>query len=156
MVYDGWDGWAVLLCTVAGEKNRSTLRSLYYPPVNSELVKEDQLRCGEHSDYGSITLVFQGQAGGLQVQTHTHTHTSALGQLINKICMTCAIKQTHDWNKILGSKSQTPAGISVCSYSHSQGYHLRICFINYSTLSDRKLKFHKKKGPKNMCAFQGG
>ncbi|CAL8375032.1 unnamed protein product [Arctogadus glacialis] len=52
---------------IGGEKNRTTLRSLYYPPVNSELVKEGQLRCGEHSDYGSITLVFQGQAGGLQV-----------------------------------------------------------------------------------------
>ncbi|XP_056455623.1 uncharacterized protein LOC130389719 [Gadus chalcogrammus] len=52
---------------IGGEKNGTTLRSLYYPPVNSELVKEGQLRCGEHSDYGSITLVFQGQAGGLQV-----------------------------------------------------------------------------------------
>ena len=55
------------LCSVAGEQNGSTLRSLYYPPVDREQLKDGQLRCGEHSDYGSITLVFQGQAGGLQV-----------------------------------------------------------------------------------------
>lgn len=51
-----------------GDENGSTLRSLYYPPVKSESVKEGQLRCGEHSDYGSITLVFQSHEGGLQVQ----------------------------------------------------------------------------------------
>ena len=30
-------------------------------------VKEGQLRCGEHSDYGSITLLFQDSIGGLEV-----------------------------------------------------------------------------------------
>ncbi|XP_066540577.1 uncharacterized protein [Hoplias malabaricus] len=41
---------------------------LYYPPVESMNVKEDQLRCGEHSDYGSITLLFQSKEGGLQIR----------------------------------------------------------------------------------------
>lgn len=31
-------------------------------------MKEGQLRCGEHSDYGSITLVFQNLMEGLQVK----------------------------------------------------------------------------------------
>lgn len=48
------------------DENGTTLRSLYYPPVNSETAKEGQVRCGEHSDYGSITLLFQGSEG-LQV-----------------------------------------------------------------------------------------
>ncbi len=30
-------------------------------------MKPGQLRCGEHSDYGSITLLFQDDAGGLEV-----------------------------------------------------------------------------------------
>ncbi|KAI4889856.1 hypothetical protein NFI96_029383 [Prochilodus magdalenae] len=51
---------------IGSEENGTTLRSLYYPPVKSESVKDGQIRCGEHSDYGSITLVFQSQ-GGLQV-----------------------------------------------------------------------------------------
>ncbi|XP_070687439.1 uncharacterized protein [Pempheris klunzingeri] len=52
---------------VGTDQNGTTLRSLYYPPVDSEKAKEGQLRCGEHSDYGSITLLFQGSEG-LQVR----------------------------------------------------------------------------------------
>ncbi|XP_056273636.1 uncharacterized protein si:dkey-10o6.2 isoform X2 [Pseudoliparis swirei] len=48
---------------IGAEGNNSTLRSLYYPPVNRETVKEDQVRCGEHSDYGSITLLFSTSEG---------------------------------------------------------------------------------------------
>ncbi|XP_077453153.1 uncharacterized protein LOC144071701 [Stigmatopora argus] len=51
---------------IGSDENGTTLRSLYYPPVKSELAKDGQLRCGEHSDYGSITLLFQSD-GGLQV-----------------------------------------------------------------------------------------
>ncbi|KAM3609526.1 uncharacterized protein V6R79_016338 [Siganus canaliculatus] len=53
--------------SIGTAKNATTLRSLYYPPVNSETAKEGQVRCGEHSDYGSITLLFQSSAG-LQVR----------------------------------------------------------------------------------------
>ncbi|XP_061078576.1 uncharacterized protein LOC133111947 isoform X2 [Conger conger] len=50
-----------------GQRNGTTLRLLYYPPVQTECVQEGQVRCGEHSDFGTITLVFQGPGGGLQV-----------------------------------------------------------------------------------------
>ncbi|KAK2880447.1 uncharacterized protein si:dkey-10o6.2 [Channa argus] len=52
---------------IGTDENGTTLRSLYYPPVNSEKAKEGQLRCGEHSDYGTITLLFQN-SDGLQVR----------------------------------------------------------------------------------------
>ncbi|XP_034734430.1 UPF0676 protein C1494.01 [Etheostoma cragini] len=52
---------------IGTDENGTTLRSLYYPPVNHETVKEGQLRCGEHSDYGSITLLFSSSEG-LQVR----------------------------------------------------------------------------------------
>ncbi|XP_031713817.1 UPF0676 protein C1494.01 isoform X1 [Anarrhichthys ocellatus] len=51
---------------IGTEGNGTTLRPLYYPAVNHEKLKEGQLRCGEHSDYGSITLLFCS-SGGLQV-----------------------------------------------------------------------------------------
>ncbi|KAG7281873.1 hypothetical protein CRUP_031122 [Coryphaenoides rupestris] len=62
---------------IGTDKNGSTLRSLYYPPVNSGLVKEGQLRCGEHSDYGSITLVFQSHEGGLQILSRSGDYITA-------------------------------------------------------------------------------
>ncbi|XP_068595685.1 uncharacterized protein [Brachionichthys hirsutus] len=51
---------------VGTDKNVTTLRTLYYPPVDGEIVKEDQMRCGEHSDYGTLTMLFQKHEG-LQV-----------------------------------------------------------------------------------------
>ena len=30
-------------------------------------IKPGQIRCGEHSDYGSLTLLFQDDVGGLEV-----------------------------------------------------------------------------------------
>ncbi|XP_012673136.2 2-oxoglutarate-dependent dioxygenase htyE [Clupea harengus] len=62
---------------IGTDENGSTLRTLYYPPVDSEHVKEGQLRCGEHSDYGSITLVFQSPEGGLQVLSRSGQYISA-------------------------------------------------------------------------------
>ncbi|CAL8263155.1 unnamed protein product [Merluccius merluccius] len=62
---------------IGSDENGTTLRTLYYPPVNSALVKEGQLRCGEHSDYGSITLVFQSHEGGLQVLSPSGNYISA-------------------------------------------------------------------------------
>ncbi|ROL43191.1 UPF0676 protein [Anabarilius grahami] len=58
-------------------ENGTTLRSLYYPPVDSTRVKENQVRCGEHSDYGSITLLFQSTEDGLQVQNRAREFVSA-------------------------------------------------------------------------------
>ncbi|KAM9754013.1 uncharacterized protein ACNS7B_007153 [Menidia menidia] len=61
---------------IGSDQNGSTLRSLYYPPVSGRPVKEGQLRCGEHSDYGSITLLFQS-CDGLQVCNHSGEFISA-------------------------------------------------------------------------------
>uniref|UniRef100_A0A8C6TUM9 Si:dkey-10o6.2 n=1 Tax=Neogobius melanostomus TaxID=47308 RepID=A0A8C6TUM9_9GOBI len=48
--------------------NSTTLRSLFYPPIDPDSAKPGQLRCGEHSDYGSITLLFQSSPG-IQVRS---------------------------------------------------------------------------------------
>ncbi|KAK3357155.1 hypothetical protein B0T25DRAFT_538410 [Lasiosphaeria hispida] len=49
----------------------NTLRLLHYPAVNRDVFKINpgQVRAGEHSDYGSITLLFQDSRGGLQVRS---------------------------------------------------------------------------------------
>jgi isopenicillin N synthase-like dioxygenase len=57
----------------------NTLRLLHYPEVNKEVfvVNPGQVRAGAHSDYGSITLLFQDSRGGLQVQSPNGTFVDA-------------------------------------------------------------------------------
>lgn len=43
-----------------------TLRLLHYPPL-STAPKPGQIRAGAHSDYGTLTLLFQDEVGGLEV-----------------------------------------------------------------------------------------
>ncbi|KAJ7340037.1 hypothetical protein OS493_002759, partial [Desmophyllum pertusum] len=53
---------------VLAENASTALRLLYYPPLPEESnIKPGQVRCGEHSDYGTITLLFQDDIGGLEV-----------------------------------------------------------------------------------------
>lgn len=62
--------------TDAGDNN---LRLLHYPPVLKSVFKNnpDQVRAGAHSDYGSITLLFQDNVGGLEVQSPQGTWVRA-------------------------------------------------------------------------------
>uniref|UniRef100_A0A7M5WVU3 Fe2OG dioxygenase domain-containing protein n=1 Tax=Clytia hemisphaerica TaxID=252671 RepID=A0A7M5WVU3_9CNID len=46
----------------------SQLRSLYYPGVDSKEILPEQIRCGEHTDYGTLTLLFP-KAEGLEVKS---------------------------------------------------------------------------------------
>lgn len=57
----------------------NTLRLLHYPAVKSDVFKINpgQVRAGAHSDYGSITLLFQDSAGGLQVQSPSGQYVDA-------------------------------------------------------------------------------
>ena len=57
-----------------GPTNDSKLRSIFYPPITDDLLKAFEgrkgqiVRCGEHSDYGTITFLYQDDMGGLEVR----------------------------------------------------------------------------------------
>ncbi len=57
----------------------NTLRLLHYPAAKKSIFKLnlDQVRAGAHSDYGSITLLFQDSVGGLEVQSPKGTWVRA-------------------------------------------------------------------------------
>ncbi|KAJ8249136.1 hypothetical protein GJAV_G00231550 [Gymnothorax javanicus] len=70
----------VFLCKhtrIGADQNGTTLRILNYPPVKAESVEDGQVRCGEHSDFGTFTMVFQGPGGGLQVLSRSGEYISA-------------------------------------------------------------------------------
>lgn len=46
----------------------TSLRLLYYPADGTNSIDEGQLGAGAHTDYGLITLLFQKDVGGLEVQ----------------------------------------------------------------------------------------
>ena len=56
--------------------NHTALRTLYYPSLPDDLSTIDT-RLAEHSDYGSITLLFQDDTGGLQVQCANGSYVDA-------------------------------------------------------------------------------
>ncbi|KAJ3531512.1 hypothetical protein NM688_g7563 [Phlebia brevispora] len=55
------------------------LRLLSYPPIKTSLLRQDgQARAGAHSDYGTLTLLFQDSVGGLEVENpHTKEYQPA-------------------------------------------------------------------------------
>ncbi|CZT41074.1 related to gibberellin 20-oxidase [Rhynchosporium secalis] len=57
----------------------NTLRLLHYPEVKKSMFTSNklQVRAGEHTDYGSITLLFQDMRGGLQVKSPKGTFVDA-------------------------------------------------------------------------------
>ncbi|KAK7529179.1 hypothetical protein IWX49DRAFT_595772 [Phyllosticta citricarpa] len=59
----------------------NTLRLLHYPEVDKSIFQREdgqlQVRAGEHSDYGSLTLLFQDSRGGLQVLSPEGTYVDA-------------------------------------------------------------------------------
>jgi len=53
----------------AHDQQEHTFRLLHYPPIPDDVVLQDgENRAGAHTDYGSITLLFQDDVGGLEVK----------------------------------------------------------------------------------------
>jgi len=67
--------WFDSYCT----RGDNTLRLLHYPEVKAEVFRDNELavRAGAHTDYGSITCLFQDMAGGLQVLSPNSTFVNA-------------------------------------------------------------------------------
>lgn len=50
------------------------LRLLHYPPIAANLLEEKQFaRMPAHTDWGSLTMLFQDECGGLEVEDPNHT-----------------------------------------------------------------------------------
>ncbi|KAJ1978929.1 hypothetical protein H4R34_003026 [Dimargaris verticillata] len=52
------------------QPSSTNLRFLHYPPMKPSAEDQTAMRAGSHADYGSISLLFQKEVGGLQVYHH--------------------------------------------------------------------------------------
>jgi len=66
----GLDQDFFVLChqEILGPKSISKLRSIYYPALSKIDLVSGHVRCGEHSDYGTITFLYQDAMAGLEVR----------------------------------------------------------------------------------------
>ena len=63
-----------LLRKHSGHNNQ--LRLLHYPPVQAQALEDGHAaRCPVHTDWSSITLLFQDDCGGLEVEDVAHPGT---------------------------------------------------------------------------------
>ena len=53
---------------IGKDENHTAMRANFYPPLPRDMAV-DHIRLGRHSDYGSITLLFQDSIGGLQIES---------------------------------------------------------------------------------------
>ena len=95
------------------------LRYNFYPKVEElKEVKTDQIRCGEHTDYGAITVLFQDSIGGLEVSKRGPTERRSVtscyhGSKISgsqrwgaQVMMTATATRTAKRNRSISAKEQ--------------------------------------------------
>jgi len=92
-----------------------TQRTLHYPPVppNYEEIP-GAIRCCEHTDYGTVTLLFQDETGGLEVRRNTNWKYNP-------------IKWTHYLKTCLGSNGEQ--GMDSCSPHTGYDFDKRRRFV---------------------------
>lgn len=129
----------------------NTLRLLHYPAVKSEVFKVNpgQVRAGSHSDYGSITLLFQDGAGGLQVRSPNGAFVDATP--IEDTCVVNAGDLLARWSnetikstihRVVEPRRETdehPARYSIAYFCNPNfKSHIEAIPGTYSTEADKK------------------
>jgi isopenicillin N synthase-like dioxygenase len=125
----------------AGDNN---LRLLHYPSVHKEIFQNNpnQVRAGEHSDYGSITLLFQDRHGGLQVRSPKGTFVDAT-PIADTIVVNAGDLLARWSNDTIKSTRhrviQPPAPVGESSEDDSEKYPARYSIAYFCNPNDDKL-----------------
>ncbi|KAM3547684.1 hypothetical protein ARSEF4850_009867 [Beauveria asiatica] len=99
------------------------LRLLHYPPFAAELLESGQADCiGAHSDFGTMTLLFQDDVGGLEIEDQGGTESEGGGRFRPVPCVPGTIvvnigdmlmRWTNDELRSTIHRVRTPAEVHV-------------------------------------------
>lgn len=118
----------------------NTLRLLHYPEVPADVFRRgqqendddvvEQVRAGAHTDYGSITCLFQDMAGGLQVKSPTGKFVNATP--IEGTVVVNAGDLLARWsNDVIKSTVHRVVEPPTKSTVHPARYTVRGCFFSF-------------------------
>lgn len=133
------------------------LRLLSYPSIKTNLLKQEgTARAGAHSDYGTLTLLFQDQVGGLEVQNpHTGNYQPATpipgtivinaGDLLARWSNDLLRSTLHrvvapPVQKVSETEGMTPARQSIAFFCNPNG-RAEISCLPTCTSPDRQVKY---------------
>lgn len=121
----------------------NTLRLLHYPSTKKSVFASNklQVRAGEHTDYGSITLLFQDDRGGLQVKSPQGTFVDATpiagtvvvnaGDLLARWSNDTIKSTTHRVVEPVGRKTEGQGENEVYPARYSLAYFCNPNFASY-------------------------
>lgn len=130
-----------------------TLRLLHYPSVRTDKLKvEGSARAGEHSDYGSITLLFQDSVGGLEAKNpHTGVYHAAdpiPGTVVVNVGDLLA-RWSNDQLRSTLHRVKAPQAVDAdAEYTPTRYSIAFFCNPNENQLIETLPSFNSKDGPK--------
>ncbi|GAC98041.1 hypothetical protein PHSY_005629 [Pseudozyma hubeiensis SY62] len=130
-----------------------TLRLLHYPSVRTDKLKlEGSARAGEHSDYGSITLLFQDSVGGLEAKNpHTGVYHAAdpiPGTIVVNVGDLLARWSNDQLRSTLHRVKAPQAADAKAEYTPPRYSIAFFCNPNEDQLIETLPNFDSKEGPK--------
>ncbi|KAK6169471.1 hypothetical protein SNE40_020520 [Patella caerulea] len=114
-----------------GNKNQTTVRSVRYPPLPTDgSILPGQTRCGEHCDYGTVTMLFQDDIGGLEVCNTTGKYIQAT-PVPGAICVNIGeLMQRWTADKLKATKHRVLIPEAEAGVRNNQGRQLMAFFIH--------------------------
>ncbi|XP_064627983.1 uncharacterized protein LOC135487816 [Lineus longissimus] len=87
------------------DKNRTRLKSIYYPPL-LEAPQPGKVRLAEHKDFGTITLLFQDNIGGLEIELKSGEYKAVVPEPCTILVMAGQLMERWTADKIRAPRHQ--------------------------------------------------
>ncbi|KAI8621020.1 hypothetical protein BC830DRAFT_363873 [Chytriomyces sp. MP71] len=137
----------------------NTLRILHYPRVPALEINDHSRRCGAHSDYGTVTFLFQDAVGGLEVLDHKSNHFVQVTPIPGTIVVNIGDllqRWTNDHLKSKMHRVVKPYRVDEDGYLPARYSIAYFCDPDEETVVETIEQFITEKTPKKYAAVNAG